>query len=597
MMVNHAGAMFPGMTDYPVTVTGVVGATCALYGNGVLYGSAITGLGGNALIHLADPPEEPMALTLTVTAYNKMTVIDPVQVLPPEGPYLVLEAVEIDDAGDQQGDLDAGEGAGLHVTMENIGVEPASGVQGTLTTLDPLVQILEPTREFGDIPAGGQQANAEPFLIQVSPNAPDQHAVSFTLQTVGIEGEWDCAFQAVVAAPVLGFASALLDDAAGGNSDGGVDPGETLGMMVTVANTGHAPVGDLTATLASTNPWVIVTDADGSCLLIPDGDTGLVSGLQFQVQPDCPDPSEIAFTLTLERSDGYASAIEFQLPVGPWVDQAESDKGWTCGWSGDTATSGLWLRADPVGTTYNGQQAQPEDDHTTAPGVACFVTGNGSPGGAAGDQDVDGGRTTLVSPIFALDGAASATLTYWRWYTNNLGNNPGADYWSVDVTGDGANWVHLEYTTDSSNSWTQYTFNLEEFVPMTDNVRVRFVADDQAPGTLVEAAVDDITLSVIKPPVAGLSVEDVRAQNGLMLRSPNPLRPGANVMFRTGSATSARLELFDASGRLVRRLLHGRVEAGDHSVSLTGGSLSSGIYFLRLETDQVMEVRQVVIMK
>jgi hypothetical protein len=48
----------------------------------------------------------------------------------------------------------------------------------------------------------------------------------------------------------------------------------------------------------------------------------------------------------------------------------------------NTATSGLWTRVDPIGTT-----AQPEDDHTDAPGHICFVTGNGSVGGAAGEAE------------------------------------------------------------------------------------------------------------------------------------------------------------------------------------------------------------------
>ena len=39
----------------------------------------------------------------------------------------------------------------------------------------------------------------------------------------------------------------------------------------------------------------------------------------------------------------------------------------------------------PIGTA-----AQPEDDHTLG-GSLCFVTGQGSPGGSLGENDVDGG--------------------------------------------------------------------------------------------------------------------------------------------------------------------------------------------------------------
>ena len=82
---------------------------------------------------------------------------------------------------------------------------------------------------------------------------------------------------------------------------------------------------------------------------------------------------------------------------------------------GDAATSGAWNRMDPQATVYNDVVIQPEDDHTVALGVACFVT-DGNSGSAAGDYDVDGGCTTLLSPIFDLSTADMAFVTYWRWY-------------------------------------------------------------------------------------------------------------------------------------------------------------------------------------
>ena len=45
-------------------------------------------------------------------------------------------------------------------------------------------------------------------------------------------------------------------------------------------------------------------------------------------------------------------------------DPFEEPNGWTAGVPGDDATTGIWVRADPVGTA-----AQPEDDHTPTPGT------------------------------------------------------------------------------------------------------------------------------------------------------------------------------------------------------------------------------------
>ena len=86
---------------------------------------------------------------------------------------------------------------------------------------------------------------------------------------------------------------------------------------------------------------------------------------------------------------------------------------WSSGASGDTATTGIWTRVDPVGTA-----AQPEDDHTPA-GLKCWVTGQGSAGGGLGDNDVDNGKTTLLTPILDLTSYPDPHISYWRWYSND----------------------------------------------------------------------------------------------------------------------------------------------------------------------------------
>ena len=126
-----------------------------------------------------------------------------------------------------------------------------------------------------------------------------------------------------------------------------------------------------------------------------------------------------------------------------FYDAETPDPNWQLGMAGDAATSGIWILADPIGTVYNGHVSSCEDDHTPTPGVQCFVTANGTVGGAAGEADVDGGCTTLRSPIFDLSTAEQAFVSYWRWFGE--GGNSADDEFAVDVSNDGgATWVPLE---------------------------------------------------------------------------------------------------------------------------------------------------------
>ncbi|KAA3605584.1 MAG: T9SS C-terminal target domain-containing protein [Calditrichaeota bacterium] len=168
-------------------------------------------------------------------------------------------------------------------------------------------------------------------------------------------------------------------------------------------------------------------------------------------------------------------------------DHAESQNGWTLGLPTDDATSGEWIRDDPVGT-----DAQPEDDHTDV-GVACFVTGNANPGQAAGANDVDGGITTLVSPIFDATTVINPIVDYYRWYSNDQGASPGNDFFNIQISNNGGStWTVLENTNVSNNAWENFRFLISDFVTPTAQCQLRFIAQDLGQGSLVEAAVDDI---------------------------------------------------------------------------------------------------------
>jgi len=291
---------------------------------------------------------------------------------------------------------------------------------------------------------------------------------------------------------------------------------------------------------------------------------------------------------------------EVMLAVGPWFDNVELDMGWTLGAAGDDATTGMWVRAEPVGTVYSSQQCQPEYDHTTDPGYICFVTANGSVGGAAGEADVDGGKTTLLSPVFNVEDATSVTLSYFRWYTNDLGNNPGQDYWSVDVTSNGVDWVHLEYTMASANSWNEYSFDVGSYVSLDGTAQFRFVAEDLSPGSLVEAAVDDITVSIVRPTTTGVNESTIAYLTGLGPCQPNPIGAGATLRFRMGAQAPVKIELYDVAGRRVRTLFTGPATAGEHkldfrAVDQAGRRIASGVYFLRMVTPTVTQVKQVTV--
>jgi len=197
--------------------------------------------------------------------------------------------------------------------------------------------------------------------------------------------------------------------------------------------------------------------------------------------------------------DGGAAApflVTVLASEAAFEDDLEDDQGWIVGAPGDDATTGIWTRNDPQGTA-----AQPEDDHTPAPGVNCWVTDYRA-GTSIGQYDVDGGKTTLTSPLMDASDVFDIIgddphVSYWRWYSNDQGGSPNQDSMPVLISNDdGQTWVELENVTENANAWVFKEFRIADFVTPTDQIRLRFVARDLDPGSIVEAAVDDVRLMI-----------------------------------------------------------------------------------------------------
>lgn len=184
--------------------------------------------------------------------------------------------------------------------------------------------------------------------------------------------------------------------------------------------------------------------------------------------------------------------------VDGYEDDFEVNRGWTVS---DTASNGAWERVDPVGTFTSGLPVQPEDDAGSGSDRFCFITQQGPVNAGVGLTDVDGGPTVLTSPLMDLSGYGDAQLSYDRWFTNNRGSNPNLDPWVVQISNnDGASWVNLENTTVSNAAWTSLSFRILDFVSLTSQMRVRFIASDDCAGSVIEAGVDNFAVVDLAPP-------------------------------------------------------------------------------------------------
>lgn len=204
---------------------------------------------------------------------------------------------------------------------------------------------------------------------------------------------------------------------------------------------------------------------------------------------------QVSFEAKVATTDGYNITVTSgQLLSANGVSELFTDNGETdSGWSVENACAdGQWNRGVPV----NGQRGDPANDADGS--GSCWLTDN-----VSGNSDVDDGTTTLISPL--LDASdPNAVLEYARWFSNDFGASPNEDIFYIRVSDDGgATWVLLEQVgptgPEVSGGWYVVQFDISSIagISPSDQFRLAFEANDLGSGSVVEAAIDAITLSTI----------------------------------------------------------------------------------------------------
>jgi carboxypeptidase T len=200
-----------------------------------------------------------------------------------------------------------------------------------------------------------------------------------------------------------------------------------------------------------------------------------------------------AFLMLLEYADCVPRIIGGTCggpaPATVWFDNFETATGWTTS-TADTATAGRWERGDPQATTSSGTKQL----GTAVSGSNDLVTGRLA-GASAGEHDVDGGVTTITSPVIALTGRNAYTLQFSQYLAHGS-NSSSADYLRVGVqAGTTTTWVWTRNgaATNLNGAWGSASASLTPWAGQS--VRLVVQAADASTASLVEAGVDDVRIT------------------------------------------------------------------------------------------------------
>ena len=553
----------------------------------------------------------PGTLRITVTKANHFRYDRSVPIIP-DVPRLFLAASEIYDAvgdslsdthGNADGNADAGERIEWALTLANDGTQPATQVTATLSSADPLVEILDAAEVFEDIPVDSMRRCLDAFELEIAPHCPDQHALVFDLHVQSAEGSWAEACTLSVHAPVLALVGCAVDDSLGGNGNGRLDPGETVFLAPRLTNVGSEMATGLDLELHLFHPSPRIEEGKATLdTLRCAQEIYLPGGFQVSLDSAATVPDVYVGEFSCSGDWGLRQFLRFELEVGGFFDDMESG-------------GGRWDSLTVTPDYVNQWHLSSERNHTPGGGVSWKF------GDASGGAYADLADGALVSEPVPLND--SCELRFFHWMQAQVDSlHPGLciDGGMVELSVNDGPWMELQpeggypYQISSDDSLAPFlegtpvysgTHDWEEAVFIVNGysgfARFRFrFGSDSAEG-FEGWFIDDVEFfGRTNDPSSPDEAAPVILNPMLLPNHPNPFDRWTLIAFELPAGSEVSVRVFDVTGRMVRSLVDGRMGAGMHAIrwdgcDANGVAVPSGIYFCRLEAAGARETRKMVV--
>lgn len=178
------------------------------------------------------------------------------------------------------------------------------------------------------------------------------------------------------------------------------------------------------------------------------------------------------------------------------------------------------------------------------------------------------------------------------------------------------------YSANASSVGNIWTIQLEQSVPSTATVEGIYEIDlTVQPDTMLYEVVD-IALGIPPTPQGGFgstnggalgmdnvqkyvryNVTDVNDLSSspykysLEDNYPNPFNPSTRINYSLEKSGNVRITVLNALGQIVTTLVNSFQNAGNHTVTFNGENLSSGIYLYKIESNNFVTSKKMVLIK
>lgn len=274
--------------------------------------------------------------------------------------------------------------------------------------------------------------------------------------------------------------------------------------------------------------------------------------------------------------DDQTGNLTFYLDQG-YYDDFSFDFGWTV--FGD-AVKGHWVREAPVPVVFNGITENPLSDDLWDCGSKAYLTGNGST--SSNTDEVAGGETTLLSPVFDLSTFTNPHINLKTWYFNRFGPTPPEDTLFVRLF-NGSETVDLLKVYDDVTAmslWMSHSLEVPNGFTLTNTSQLIVqISDYDATLNITEAAIDLFSIT------EGSVLSDANESNDDIVIYPNPV----GDKLKCSAVQSGAYRILSIEGKVVQK--------GDLSTQIDVADLSEGIFLFEIQDKNGIIVKQIKLLK
>ena len=152
---------------------------------------------------------------------------------------------------------------------------------------------------------------------------------------------------------------------------------------------------------------------------------------------------------------------------------------------------------------------------------------------------------------------------------SDTADGPG-EFYNSDLAVDGnGNWLGIDIQFQGPDMFDEYSYDLMCM---------------QFSFTVVDFALENSEVNI----PGDISIENIY---------PNPFNPTTSIDFSISVSNSISIDLYDINGHLVKNITEGYYGAGSYSKLIDGSDITSGAYFVRLETEGYSITQKLMLIK